>query len=513
MKQIDNIGSFFRKRLLAEKPVEEDWNMPSDAIWDAAAIHFPKEKKKDRKFFILLFGSIVLLMLISYQLLQSSDQVNPIKTNHSPLTSQTSNENKNTSATVTSSEAHNDTRQASNPERVELAETKTDASITAQQESTDSNKAKNSIRNLSANKSVIELNKAQHQQKAISTFIDHDTSTGDTQINHHPHQVNQNLDKSNEKNIQDAKTNNLFGPTSIEQSTLLEYAVNPSLKSSTTKNSIHSLLFPKLDAISLKEFDIDASNLQMSPSPMIIVKEDRYKWEIGIEFSQFSNKPFWIIEDLLDEDDMFSLDLNQSGYNFTIAKKINNRFSLSSGLFYSKLDYDLGIRDIDIYDSDMPSEYLKKRIEDIISLGSISINNNSSDIIIEVLPSADLTRGDELIIDVQFPISLKAYLLPFLFNYHIYHQKWEWNLMTGISIDLIDIRVQDVDIQVLKNNDMIISPLGFDPISDQSLGGSIYLGGGLKYNITDRFNIGINYKIDVTETRLSKYSAGTYYRF
>ena len=495
MKQLDNIGSFFRKLLLAERPVEEDWNIPSDTIWDDAFIHFPKEKKKDRKFFILLFGSILLLAIILHQLIQTSYKQSTSETHYSQPTSQTSIENTNLTSAALQTKNHHDIHKPSNPEQTDITKTTTEAPIQTQQESPVNSNNKNSIQNSSTEISVREWNKNQHQQEPFNFF---NTSTIYTQDNR---QLNPGLNSR------------LFDSNSTQQRSQLDHRADPVLHKPTAKNTMPTIFFHTVDPLSLQELDIDASSLETTPSRMILVNQDIYKWEVGVEFSQFPNKPNWIIEDLLDEDDMYTLDLNESGYNFTIAKKRNTRFSWSSGLLFSNLDYDLSIRETDIYDSDTPSEYLKKRIEDIISIGSISINDNSSDLAIEVLPSADLSRGDELIIDVQFPIKLKAYQLPILFNYHLYHQKWEWNLMTGISIDFIDIGIQDVDIQVLKNNDMIISPLEFNPISDQSIAGSLYVGGGLKYNITNRFNIGINYRIDLTETRLSKYSAGSYYRF
>ena len=65
MKSDDNIEKFFEKRINDSAGVEEDWNVPSDDIWDQAKIHFPKKKKR-RPFIYFLFGagSMSLLALI-----------------------------------------------------------------------------------------------------------------------------------------------------------------------------------------------------------------------------------------------------------------------------------------------------------------------------------------------------------------------------------------------------------------------------------------------------------------
>jgi len=60
---MDKLDDFLKNRLNDLSPSEDGWNVPSDDLWNAAKIHFPKKEKKNRWYFwlpilLLLFGSL-----------------------------------------------------------------------------------------------------------------------------------------------------------------------------------------------------------------------------------------------------------------------------------------------------------------------------------------------------------------------------------------------------------------------------------------------------------------------
>lgn len=499
MGPLNNIGNFFRKRLIETNAVEQEWNIPSDDIWMAAKPHFPQEKPRRRPFIIFLFlGALIISSVVMfYPKLKS---INKKESQKGYIVNNTDSYNTPTEKSS----------QLKIPEKSTVA--------IHNKLSIDANKVG---RTKKLNKNTPEKN-----TKAVSSFKETKTNKQTNITNQNSLQKQNTPDELavNEKELatkfnllkKDPTDNN---ETNNSEQSIIKYD-RPGNQITTDKIGtlkinrrviLNLLTLPFNEIAKLPK--TSTSLLTQTPGLIEIQKNQRKnRWEVGLALSQFNKKPEWIIKELLDEDDMYTLQSKQIGFNVSVSKLVSDRFSFTTGIIFSQMNFDLTIMDTQIFGEEVTIDILKKRIQDFVTLGNLSVNGNGRDINVIFLDENDLSKGDILNLKAEFPIRAQLYQLPFIINYRLIKQKWEWIASAGISIDLANVHLNNVKVDVLKDGISTIKPVEVDPISDISLAGSLYVGAGIKYELRPTLSLGLLSRIDITDLRLSKYDIGIYYK-
>jgi len=496
MKQLDNIGNFFRKRLIDSESIEQEWNIPSDDIWAAAEPHFPKEKL-NRKCFVFFFTSVCILSSILIITLKPNsnnikEQSNNIVVKENNLISTDNKNRQQTESIEKSKDAKFNkkdivkkvvTQETHHKNNGQIIDNKISEVVTA-----------SSAQN---NDDVIQRNATKKGLSALSGITTYDVK----------------IDSSLLPNKETKDSPFIANSLQIDrQRQISNIAQNANEGSSPNKSELVNILI--LDRQDLKALQFSNSSLISELPSLIYIEQsqNQSRWEIGLALSQFNKRPDWIIEELLDKGDSYDLQSKQLGFNLSLTKLVSKRFSYTTGLMFNDLDFDLNITDDQNFGDDVTLEVLKKRIRDFVKVGNLSVNGNGRDIIIEFLSENDLRKGDVLNLRATFPINFKLYQLPFILNYRVIKNRWEWNVSGGISLDFVNVNVDNINVEVLKDGVNTINPVVVNPISDLSLAASLYLGSSVKYEVYPKLSFGLQSRLDITELRLSKYELGLYYK-
>ena len=479
MNQKNKIEKFFQNRLQGNEPEVGDWNMPSDDLWNRAKVHFPNKKKKRRLFIwfwivgivVLLSGSIYLTNDVYFaddkelvSLLHHDKMSVPIKSLEKPVNSLANKVDK-------------------------LSSNDFSINKTVEREIIDSNPRKS----LNAN----------------STNPNNEGSQVET------------LDNSFDKKEKVLSKNNDHSDVSENTKTA------SSIISLPIKNNTHELNIAKEDAgfdyLSTLEYISSLSSrvifdkpisLSTKPKVNIIPHKQLSYWEIGLSYSPFIASPLESLEAELEEVENYGATTKYSNFNVPITRRFNNRYSMSSGLSFARLNTDLEFIELEIYSEEEPNQVLRSVIEQTAASGSLSLNDKDTSYIeIEFIPGIDLQNGDSLFIEGRIPLSLRLYRIPFILNTHWGLGRFEFLTHSGIAIDLLEAKISDLDFNIYNRDGLISRQVNFTALRDRTIGLSVHLGVGVRYKITNNWNIGVSANLDVTDPEFSRYDLGTYYRF
>lgn len=220
------------------------------------------------------------------------------------------------------------------------------------------------------------------------------------------------------------------------------------------------------------------------------------------------------LEDELIDVENYSAKTKYKNLNLPVTYRMSSRFSITSGLFGSALDTDLNLVEQDILEEDSPTTNLRRIVNQVASLGSISLNDKDSSFVeIELLPGVEWKQGDTIYIDAMLPLRIKLLQIPIILNMHYSVGKVEFLTHTGFSLDIFDIRLDDIELDLYNSQRLVSKDVKFKSLKDQYLDFSLYLGGGFRYKFTSNWNIGISAKWDILAQEYSRYEIGSYYRF
>lgn len=491
MKSEDKIKEFFKKRLQEVSAAEDAWNIPSDDVWNKAKEHFPKKKDKRRPFFLLFFGlsALLIISILVFTIYQEKPSTGRQK-NELAIVTQTDNTPGAPISKATDSEGFNPT--ATIEAKVPLAPNNhqtvinNDLNATAKPSSNpiqrsmpdiDDTKLEGAVGTV-ANEAETSIDLEQYSHQSTNNTLDDRTISG------------QELGEIPDVRLEKVVTIKL--DETQEQGEKL-----------ITKLPTISTMVTGAQLDELEGFDL----LKMKPG------RKRYKWEVGLSHSPFIFLPNGEFEEETPDQQLLNIGIRYLNFNIPISRQLSSKWSLSSGVSFSKLDVNMNFTAGEIYNQVETKGNLQKRYQSNTSAGSLSINDASSDVSIEFTPDANLMNGDSLVFKGAVPIKLGLIQVPLLLNYHFGKRKFEGLLHAGISIDYVNAAIKTTDLNVFKDGNLISEPIDFQPLQEAGLLGSIYFGAGTKYHINDQLNLGLSAKIDVTKLLLSRYELGVYYRF
>lgn len=480
MKSDDNIEKFFEKRLGDFTEMEDGWNVPSDDIWNSAKVHFPKEKKKDRPFLYFLFGAGTMLLLslsVGYYFFTKNDLIENTIT---PITFNENKIDKQEEIDLSLNEVATFTNETNSEKEKEIIVSNIKSSTNSREKEVAKNKT-NFIKG--------SLQKTFDTKKKQTHFLTENTNQKAIETKH-------NLLNNDQNNINQNESLTLEKPLPI----VIEKVEK------ITNNKVINLpsLISKLES---EERPITNN------SEIIKLKSARKinRWEMGLSHSPLILLP--VVRADFKEDEDVNLDVKYRNLNGLISRRLNRRFSLTSGLMFSSLDVGLDFGVEGIYEMDEVDVDFKGILPNNSSGGSLTIDDTTSDLDIIFRPDANLMNGDSVFVKGKIPFEVKAIQLPFLVNYHFGKGKFEGLIHAGGSLDYFDLRVRSLDFDVFKDDNLISESVNFEPEKYTGFGVSAYLGAGVKYHLNDHFNLGLSTKFNVTALIFSTYELGVYYGF
>lgn len=457
MKPEDNIKQFFEKRLQDTSPADDLWNVPSDDLWNSAKEHFPKKKRKRRPFIFFMLGLGILLLGIvairSWEIQTAKPLVKKVEQVSSIVIDEKGSDNKSNALPT---------------ENKEQPIAKVKPTVLSKNE-----KKLATIKTKSKTKAV--------QQEAIDI--------ADTKI-----------------------TSN----KSYEVETIPSIDIEKNIARQTAKNESHRTAILALTP--LPKITAFVQNEKVEEAPKMIYKilkpkRKLHRWEVGLSHSPFilNIKKALVEEDGSDE--KINVDFRYRNINLPVTRWFNPKWSLTSGISYSQLKLGLNFEVEEVYELVPTDEEFRKILDDNAPSGQLSINDLSEEFEINFTADADLQDGDTLFVDGGIPLTLNVIQVPLVLNYHFGKGKLEGLIHTGIALNYFDTRLQNIEFDIYKNNNLISEPIIFDPVRDRSVDFSLYFGAGIKYHLSDRINLGFSTKLDFTGLLLSRHEIGLYYGF
>lgn len=479
MESDNNIKNFFERKFLDAQPGGDDWNIPSDDIWNNALPHFPKEKKKKRPFFFFLIGAGVLAMLLAVGLYFSfrTDSFTRLTTNKDAQLSAPFNHATNTPLAINNTPEKSTQNITDKTSNTIVAQDKLDLIKTSTQ---------NTFNNNSTNHGF------QKKKKVENPLIILDASK-----------------KIKEKISETSETSNLknkLGVSHLKNKT-------PLIDSETnivSEKPIAALpvLFPEI---------IDKNKEIIDHQPTIIpIKRKRQlkKWEIGLSHSPFMFK--WVnllTTDSLPEGEELSFDIGYKNINLPISRRLGRRWSLSSGIALSRIKACVNFSSNNfVYDANQPDPDWTSILRE--QTNTIFINTSTlEELEINLSPDVNLVDGDSLELIGKIPVQLSFVQVPLILNYHFGKKRLEGLVHAGIYFNYMHERVRDVGFNLLMEDQIISESTNIDPYSDNYFAITPIIGFGLKYHLSDHFNLGVSTKIELFAPPLSRFEIGAYYSF
>ncbi len=492
MESDNNIKDFFEKRLLDENPGADEWNIPSDDIWDNALPHFPKEKKKKRAFLFFLTGAGILALVMalvfyfSFKTVTSSNKTMATREQAADPIINSKNIPSEIKTEIKSTQAITET--AKNKEiNINSTSSKTNTDL---KEKTTNSELNVAVTNLQFQENIT-------NDKMVSTAINLEIS---------PKIILENIEAVEKRNIENSKKE-IKNPLSIKQNESLPLA---SEKKKVIEKELATLpiLIP---AVIEKNKEIDLVEANIDP---IKRKRQLKKWEIGLSHSPFIfNWKNLLKADSLEEGEEINFSINYKNLNLPISRRLGRRWSLSSGIALSQIkaciDYNSNniIYDANLADPDWTASFREQTNSQYIN------NSIFEEFNITILPDANLMDGDNLDLVGKIPIQLNFIQVPIILNYHFGKKRLEGLIHTGIYLNYLNERVRNVNFSLLKEGQVIAQSLNIDPYSDHYFAVTPIIGFGAKYHFSDHFNIGVSTKIELFAPPLSRFEIGAYYSF
>lgn len=190
---------------------------------------------------------------------------------------------------------------------------------------------------------------------------------------------------------------------------------------------------------------------------------------------------------------------------------LGRKTSLTTGLYFlqQKIDVAYGLDSLVYNDQD---RLIEKELGDLTSKAAGGATENGLELIF--LPDAEVANGDTLSLFGNLPIRLRAYQIPFLLNIHLGQQKrFEYLATVGFSLNIVKVRVDELPVEVFKNNQLVSNDINFEATEVRLLGGGLYMGGGLKYYLIPHLNISASLRYEPLARDFSRFEIGLHHRF
>ncbi len=500
MKGEKNIEDFIQKKMQEGQLQEEDWNVPSDDIWESAKPHFPQKKKRRGFLFLLVPGLLVASFVVAYftYFNNSNTVVNTEQVSIDKIEPQV---NEKTEVVAVRKIASDEL-----VSEVVGSTEKVPSKITDQKYKANE---QDLFQQLESNENVI------NQRQEIST------------ISVKPKSKSNMEEITSVKSVAETFENTLANSTNF---------FNNQSKTKNVENKVSEskVIAPKIAELSEDRMDInlvdqlqdkkdepilDAPLPEFNPAfnPKLEMGKPMNKWELGLAHSRvlLLSKFLWTDTDSLNANEKITVDIKSFSANLSITRRVSKRWSFTSGINFVEAVILPTFEVEEIHEEEIGDASFRRVLTDKIPVGSIVINDLSTELNVQLKPGVTLSEGEKLFITGSLPLKIGMVQVPFIANFHMGKRKskFETILHSGFSIDYMWASIDEEDISVFRNDILITEPLVFDPISIAEFGLSAYVGAGFRYHLNDHWNIGVSTMLDVTSLILSRANFGIYHGF
>lgn len=496
-----NIDAFFSTRLQKENAENEDWNMPSDDIWNAAKPHFVNRKKKRKYYLWLLIPFVLVCAALPFV----------FDTHFNSNTETTPTAMGSNIQDIADGTDHFESKSTDQDERLAPNTTfDSDSKELTGSNLIEPNNADHTInpikqqKNIGLNKAIVE--RSRFKNKAISTVK--------SDLGNELKELGQHSSWPLDKGV--FIGNNNFMPTEVIEKDKAAKSENSATSESEFIEiaSIDAITFSTESLTFSRKDQMSEENLQLDPfSPKVIkpIVDVPSNYEIGITHNQFLLNLFLLLDSESEEDlDKVKLTSNYFNAGISGSKWLNKWWSLSMGVQYSSLNLDIDFSVIDTLDK----ELLQFFNEEFNEIGSRSvIGNQDVDVVVDIKDGVDTQIGDVLNIQGFTTLKIQALQVPFFLNYHIHRRKMEYIFGMGASLEYIQVFENPSDLRIFKSNELISDSVVVPDFSDHYFDGSVFLTAGMRYKINNQINVGLNARVSLLDLFFSGIGAGVYYRF
>jgi len=472
-KQKDNLEKFFQSKLQNFTEEHDGWNNPPESIWESARESFPVRKKKNRKpLFFILF--IVGLSLGIFGIIKYNSEITKVTvTNHI-----VKSENKNVNKEI---------------------------------DKLDNNKIKNklesSAKKLSSGQNVIETKEDKKPYNSINEK--------DKNINFP--KVIKSKDIINEQLIVSLQKEKIIETNREEiQNSEINFKKNENINERDFIKNKDSSQFSSISKINVKQFGLLESNkLSINIKNTFYKKtltNKKWDWEFGISHVRFIKNQIELEEEEETEPGKLAeITANYNNLNFNIARNLNKKWSLESGLFYTQLN---GFYDVKFgsYFIEGNSKLQLRNNLSGFSSASVSLNEKPQNLVINYKKDVDLKNGTP--VDFRFRISLEVRSLeiPIRLMHHWKYKRYDLSLGGGISLNYLNLKLNPILLKVYHNETLINIPVESESVNYSEFNWNFNTFISLKYKINKSFKIGTYLFLDPYEINSVRLGLGVYYR-
>ncbi|MEE9371521.1 MAG: hypothetical protein V3V00_00545 [Saprospiraceae bacterium] len=456
-----SIDNFFKRRLTDYREAEDGWNIPAEKTWENVSTHLPTPKKKYRWIWIfpvIFLGAV--LIFYAYNNYLSTPATIAID---APLVSRTKSE--------------------INPPVVVSPK---DQNVVGMTENRDNKAASKS------NPNLIHIKNGDSQEKHISKNVMvpfHSITQAGTQYETlESKQSNHNtIPKNDNDQWINTSSNNDRSPMAN-----LPQGLSYTQKSSVSNNSdiASSPLIFRLNKIPILDISGLESRLEIpkiSTSPIFDIPILYSKWELGISLSTYlGSKPYTIFDsgDIPDLESIFTKSTYQ-GLNLHFNKKLNNRWSISTGMNFSHQKLYLN--------------FTQKHVWDATNNVAISRSSNfvlKDNLNLFFFDGIEVSNGQELCLQGELGAEVFSLRIPVIGSYHIYQGKHEYLLSFGVSLGVDRFSLAEGEFMIYREQQLI--GIDLNPTIDGGIipQASAYGGIGYRYHLNDKWKIGASIYYD-----------------
>ena len=500
MNPEDNIKNFFQRRLKDVDPQAADWNTPSDDIWNKAKVDFPKENKSRKALFFWCFG-IVALITVSALLYTQIDNIDTPKiaqTNSSLYENEAQEITKIKSAKLNEPAAQDESLSISSLSN-QTVENNTNLSDIKQQTSSLLNSKTNVNQSTTPNLKITNI--ATRKTGSKNLIDDNNSFTNTTQ--------GENEVNTNQERLTGGKLQNL---TILDQESRNQNTVNSNSKISVqaTENKTALLNIERIVSTSPGLLSYDPEDIFMDDHIVSVFQQNK-KWEFGL-----STSPILLpLERLINADttnsEIRNLNLKYISLNLPVTRILNEKWSLSSGLYYKRGSISAQILSDETLDFSNSDDVSVMFNEDA-SLARISLQDETQEIDINFKLDSEIRDGDLVTLNGRSKLDFNIIQLPLLANYHIRKNRFEYIFSLGGSLDFINLELSEFELLLSKENRVITEPINFRPMSENVIEYSIYGGLGVKYHFNNTMNLSYGIRTDITGIIFTTHELGIHYR-
>ncbi len=503
---MNKIDDFFKNRLDVNSS-DDDWNMPSEDMWNAAKSQFPKKKKRSSLWLWFLIGLVLSGTVLWYNNHNTTSVFCKDGDKHVQVSSKDSFTTDNEVGGEDIFVAHKSLMEGELSN--ELRNGKSEIGIN------EIDLKQSKIKHSSVKEAAKVLDFAEYGESKSSDYstrvelsgseVDQYQKNEKLILNTGPSNMYQDEDVSERTTgiIKELAESDIVGVNTVAVSKLEE---DTSLEQVDDFISIVELNNTLAETVSMNESDLVMEKKYPFIQPKVVV---RPREEVGVS-SQLFLLSLFNGEDLDDSPEGSVVFEGQyKNVNLKYLKWIGRKWSIATGLHLADLAVNLNFDTEIEYNEDDFGKIIDSQYGEAISR---NYDPNSTKTV-NLKPGVELANGDLLRLNGEVDLGLKAIQIPIILNYHWYNKRVEFYTGVGITLEAIWVTEKNGDFELFDHGTLISEPVNQQDVSESYVDLSLYTKLGSKINLTRQFNLDLNLSLLVTDPIFSGVEIGLHYRW